>query len=332
MAASGLVFGRMREDPALEARLVAEVAKRRARPVRVGLVAGAGDTALSLLALETVGAIEAIDESAAQLQLVELKRGAIAGLPLADQLALIGAAPGTPEMRLALYARLAPWLPEATRRFWDQAPDAVAFGLARAGSEDRRWAALATALAARGLDPVAHPREALLDGGWRDDFEAAFGEAGGALAEAYARVLWHELPQENYLLMQAWRESYDPARGQAPPYLLPEHQEAMRSLGLERLSLHEGALLPALEALGPFDLISLSTTIDDVPTANLPAVLDRLRRVLARGGALLVRRMQGLTPIAPVTSEHLRLDATLSEYLARIDRAVATREVIAAFA
>ena len=146
VTASDLVLGRMREDPALEARVIAEVARRRTRPLRVGLVAAAGDTALSLLALEAVGAIEAVDESATQVQLVELKRGAIAKLPLVDQLALLGAAPSTPETRLALYARLAPSLPEETRRYWDQASEAVAFGLARAGSEDRRWASLATAL------------------------------------------------------------------------------------------------------------------------------------------------------------------------------------------
>ena len=331
VAASGLVLGRMREDPALEARVVAEVAKRRARPLRVGLAAAAGDTALSLLALETVGAIEAIDENAAQVQLVELKRGAIAALVPTAQLQLLGAAPADPAQRLALYAGLA--LPEATRRFWDAYRDEVAFGLARAGSEDRRFAKLTALLAQSGLDPVAHPREALLDASWPVAFAEAFGDEGAAKAEAFARVLWRILPQESYLLMQAWREDYHPDRGLAPPYLLPEDQEAIRSLGLDRLTLHHGELVTTLEALAglqPFDVISLSSLTDRVATAEMPALFDRLRRVLAPGGAVLARRCRGEAALQPIMGEHLKVDAALSETLQRQDRAIVTREVVVA--
>ncbi|MFP5501730.1 MAG: DUF3419 family protein [Candidatus Sericytochromatia bacterium] len=335
VAGSGLVLGRMREDPALEARVIAEVARQQTRPLRVGLVAAAGDTALSLLALEAVGAIEAIDENAAQLHLVELKRRAIAALPLPEQWVLLGVASGTPDRRLALYAGLAPMLPEGTRRHWDAHLEEVAFGLALAGSEDRRFARLQASLASRGLDPVLHPREALLDAGWRVAFEEVFGKRGAVLAEAFAQVLWRELPQENYLLMQAWREDYDPDRGLAPPAMLPEAQSAMQALGLGRLKLHQGVLVSTLEILAeeaPFDVVSLSTLTDDIPTATLPGLLDRLRRVLAPGGALLARRVHGERPIAPVFGEHLQVAPSLSQRLAMSDRAPETRECVVAFA
>lgn len=345
-----LLYAQVHEDPLLELRVIDRLLAVRPRPLRVAMVASGGCTALTLLGHRSVARIEAIDTNPAQLHLVEFKRQALLHLDLDDQLALLGAFDGPEAERLRLYGELRPALPEATRAYWDARADQVAYGLNRVGRFEQRLRALATDLRALGLDPLLHPRDAVLDARFREAFERAFepsalAAAFGAeavrhsrairfsdhFAEAFSRAMWRYLPEENYFLHQAWADAYPPSRRQLPPYLQAGNQAVVREAGAERLRLQAGdfaATLAALAAEGPFDLVATSNVTDWMPSAGLHGLLDTIRSALAPGGALLARRLIGDHALEAIVSEHLKVEAAFGKELWLTDRSFLYTEVV----
>lgn len=129
-------------------------------PLRVLMIASAGENILSLLTMETVGGIEAVDVIPAQLQLCGLRRVALEELTRDEQLRLFGSDPsfspntGQTE-RLDLYDRLRPYLSETCCTFWDARREVeIAFGLHHVGRDDRVWHDVQKQLHAAGFDPI----------------------------------------------------------------------------------------------------------------------------------------------------------------------------------
>jgi S-adenosylmethionine-diacylglycerol 3-amino-3-carboxypropyl transferase len=332
----------VREDPRLDARVIDVVARAAARPVRVLMIASGGCTALSLLGAPSVASVDAVDGNPAQLHLVELRRQALIALPLAAQLGLMGAdAAWSGEARLAAYEQLRPSLPAPTRSFWDARRTEVAFGPGRAG----RFEALFRELA-RAVDP-ARP-----DGpGWRDAFDRVFERGRLArtfgpeavdysmdrpfsahFAAAFAAALGRWRVDENYFLSQIFEERYLDGPDGAPPSLQAETQARIRALGTGRLHLHAHRLDAALAALpGPWDVIHNSNISDWMPVPELEAMLARERALLAPGGAVIGRRLNGDHHLGAVMARQLDVDGALGAELLAADRSFFYREVVVGF-
>ncbi|MBD2461089.1 DUF3419 family protein [Oscillatoria sp. FACHB-1407] len=365
---SEIAFSQVREDPRVELSLVDYLAERQNHPLRVLLVASGGCTALSLLVSPAIAQVEAVDLNPAQLHLVELRRHALVHLSLEDQLQLIGAdclsdpptlhqgeLPFAPtHRRQELYDKLRPWLPEATRVFWDVRPEQIAFGVNRVGRFEALFRELAQAFAAEGLDPLNQPAIALTSPRWKPLFEKVFernklarifGEAavnysmdrsfGEHFADVFAQALRSKNPAQNYFVTQVWGDRYTTGKQGLPLYLQAPAQLMIRHLGVERLRLHQGALADVMTQLAqtaPFDLIQLSNISDWMPVAELHKLLAIATGCLNSGGALLGRRLNGDHHLANVMAEHVRVNAELSQQLQQAERSYFYREVVVGFA
>ncbi|MBX3274887.1 MAG: DUF3419 family protein [Sandaracinaceae bacterium] len=347
-----LAFAQVREDPWLDASVARDVARRLGRPARVLIVASGGCTALGLLALEEVERVVAIDASAAQLHWVELRREAMARLPIEAQLVLLGAVEATPQARRAAYEALRPHLSPPVRARYDAAAPEIEAGLLQAGRFEALFRELAAALAGAGLRPLEQPREAIASPRFREVFERVFER--GALAErfgpaavdysmdrdfgehfadVFARALARWPAGENYFLHQALEGRYLDRPDGLPPALTREAQAAARARGLDRLELVHARFDEALDALGgPFDLVQTSNISDWMPVDALERLLERVRARLAPGGAVLARRLNGDHRLADVVGRVLEVDAAASAALLASDRSFFYREVVVAYA
>jgi S-adenosylmethionine-diacylglycerol 3-amino-3-carboxypropyl transferase len=134
----------------------------RQRPLRVLLVASAGENALSLLTQDIVASVDAVDINPAQLHLCELRRTALEHLTRDEQLRLLGADPSTSRTegeaeRLALYEQLRPHLPDPARAFWDaRRNQEIAFGLHHVGRNDIGMHDIQAGLRAAGFESLLH--------------------------------------------------------------------------------------------------------------------------------------------------------------------------------
>lgn len=348
---SDLAFAQVREDPRVEREVVRRVAERAGRPARVLMIASGGCTALALLALDEVDRIVAVDASAAQLRLIELRREAMRALPLDAQLRLLGAAPAEAAERRALYEALRPSLPAAARAHFDARPRDVEAGLLHAGRFEALFRELAAALAAAGLDPLRDPAGAVASPRWREVFERVFErgalarrfgpaavdysmdrEFGEHFADVVAGALARFAPGESYFLHQVLEGRY-PERGALPPCLTDGVQRAARARGLDRLALVHARFDEALDALPPepFELVQISNISDWMPVGALRALLARVRDRLAPGGAVLGRRLNGDHVLADVFAAELEVDRPFSAALLAADRSFFYREVVVGY-
>ncbi len=353
-----LAFAQVREDPAIEAGLLAAHAAALGRGARVLLVASGGCTALSLLLRPPgeVARLDAVDPAPAQRHLVELKLGAARTLTRDEAHRLLGVTPADAGARRALYARVRPTLSPLAREHWDARGDQVARGVMQGGRFEALFREFAAAFRDDGLDPLARPAEALADPGWRARFErvferqrleATFGRAavaysmdrsfGEHFADVFARALRRHQgegaeppwPGENYFLRQVWEDRYlvDAPRGLPDWLAAPE-----RLVAPERLHLHAGRFQDLFDDLarahGPYDLVQTSNISDWMPVPELEALVARVAARLAPGGLLLMRRLNGDHDLAAIVGRHLRVDRAECEALRRDDRSFFYREVV----
>ncbi|MGL5063151.1 MAG: DUF3419 family protein, partial [Microcoleus sp.] len=140
--------------------------------------------------------------------------------------------------------------------------------------------------------------------------------------------------ETNYFLTQVWRDSYSNFTDGLPLYLQAPAQTAIRSFGVDRLKLHQGAFakkMLELAELDRFDLIQFSNISDWMPLPDLHQMLASAVRCLKPGGALIGRRLNGDLNLAAVMSEHISIDDSLSAELLKSDRSFFYREVAIAF-
>lgn len=356
---SDIAFSQVREDPNIELQVIDRLAASQPDPLRVLVVASGGCTALSLLSRPAIAQIDAVDANLAQLHLVELRRQALLHLSLEDQWHLLGIDQFPIEERaehgdrLTQYAQLRSRLPEATRLYWDQHSEQIAFGVNQVGRFEQLFRELSAQFAAIGLNPLDDPLTAIHHPQWRTIFDAVFqrdtlahtfGEAsvnysmdrsfGEHFSHVFAQALTQFIPKENYFLMQVWRDRYTTGTNGVPIYLQPSAQRAIRSLGVDRLKLHHGLFaekLLELIKLGKFDLIQFSNISDWMPVQDLHSIVAIAVQCLTLGGALIGRRLNGDHHLASIMAEHLTVDHSLSKQLQEGDRSFFYQEVVVGF-
>jgi len=347
-------FSQVREDPNLELRVIETLAERLGRPLRVLAVGSGGCTALSMLASESVAHIDAVDINPAQLQLIELKRTALAHLELDDQLALLGEAfpRRSAEERVRIYDTMREHLPEATRSYWDARRAEIGYGLNRVGRFDRLVREIGDAFAEIGLDPLKNPARARGSAIWNEVFQRVFDssrlkEVGNAMtAYASARSFAHHFSQafayalrrfadaDNYFLHQVFNGGYDREKNMLPPWLLEQEQSAIRAHGTDRLRLHRGNFLGRMLELRPdggYDFIQVSDLPDWMPAREAHQLLRESQDSLADGGAVLGRRLNGKHALGELMGRYLAVDSDLSAQLHHADRSFLYSEVVVAF-
>lgn len=241
-------FSQVHEDPELELAVVEELAARAGRPLRVLCVGSGGCTALSMLTSPAVERVDAIDINPAQVELIELKRAAVATLPLHEQLVLFGER-GEPSRgdRVGLYDQLRVVLPQRSRAYWDARRHELKVGLHKLGTFDQMVAEVGAAFEEAGVDPLERPAQALGLESWWEIFQRVFDAGrlreriGNAMtgysdtrsfaqhfSAAFAAALRRWAKQDNYFLHHIFRRTYNPDAGVCPPYLLEEGQAAIR--------------------------------------------------------------------------------------------------------
>ncbi len=353
---SEIAFSQVREDPRIELRVIQELAKRQPHALRVLLVASGGCTALSLLTCPAIAKIEAVDLNPAQLHLVELRRQALIHLSLEEQLQLIGVDRSASDRdRLSIYERLSSNLPASTKAFWDTRQEQIAFGVNQVGRFEQLFRELAEKFVQMGIEPLREPLTAIQHPQWRDPFEQifergklvqTFGEAavnysmdrsfGEHFADVFAQALRRFIPNENYFLTQVWGDRYAlNLQGEGVPlYLQTSAQNDIRTLGTDRLQLHQGAFVASLHQLAElekFDLIQFSNISDWMPLSNLHQMLTDAAACLKSGGAIIGRRLNGDHHLASIMAEHIAIDLALSQELLASDRSFFYREVVVGF-
>lgn len=356
---SDIAFSQVREDPSIELRVIERLSASQRHPLRVLLVASGGCTALSLLSSPAIAQIDAVDANLAQLHLVELRRQALIQFSLQEQFHLLGIAqlPITEEIeppdRLMLYTQLRSHLPESTRRYWDNHSEHLAFGVNQVGRFEHLFRELSAQFAAIGLDPLYCPGRAIAHPRWRSIFETVFernklvntfGEAavnysmdrsfGEHFADMFAQALMRSSPTTNYFLTQVWSDRYASGQSGVPLYLQPAAQNAIRTLGTERLHLHHGFFIDTLSKLAkthPFDLIQFSNISDWMPVSDLHQMIAIAAQYLNPGGALIGRRLNGDHHLAAIMSQSLSVDEDFNSALLQSDRSFFYREVVVGF-
>jgi S-adenosylmethionine-diacylglycerol 3-amino-3-carboxypropyl transferase len=336
----------------------------RQRPLRVLLVASAGENALSLLTQDIVASVDAVDINPAQLHLCELRRTALEHLTRDEQLRLLGADPSTSRTegeaeRLALYEQLRPHLPDPARAFWDaRRNQEIAFGLHHVGRNDIGMHDIQAGLRAAGFESLLHsPQDEDLPA-WRAVYtdlmtpayiHELFGLPSEALAIKIAGIagqlgayhfqaLQQPHPEHNPFLTTVFANTYATAAGDdgLPLYLQLQGQVALRRLGTqERLRLHPGNIveqMPSLTAAhGPFDLISISNIADWMTEAQFGALVVQARQCLNPGGALLARTATGSAMIVEVIGRHMQTDHAFNVELPQVERGPWFRTLAAGF-
>jgi S-adenosylmethionine-diacylglycerol 3-amino-3-carboxypropyl transferase len=331
---------------------------------RILLVASSGENALSLLTLDAVAQVDAVDLNPAQLHLCELRRVAAERLTRDQQLRLLGCDPASPRAeggddRLTLYARVRSFLPEPSQAFWDARRDReIAFGVHHVGRNDVIMHDIHERLLAAGFAPLRRP---LVDADlpkWRsvyaDLMTAAyirdrFGLPSEALAakiaaisaylgECHFEALRLPQPERNPFVTTVFSNSYATAAGEQglPLYLQGHGQAALRRLGTNnRLRLHAGNLgermAPLASEHGPFELISISNIADWMTDLQFGAFVAQARDCLAPGGALLARTATGSAMIRDVMADRMAIDPAFDAELLEVERGPWFRTIAVGF-
>jgi S-adenosylmethionine:diacylglycerol 3-amino-3-carboxypropyl transferase len=328
------------------------------------MIASSGENALSLLTQDIVAEIWAVDINPAQLHLCELRRTASEALSRNEQLQLLGADPaaigaaGEPE-RLNLFERIRPYLPEASRTFWESCRDReISFGVQHVGRNDVCMHDIQDRLQLAGFEPLQHPLEDEELPAWKEVYttlmtssyiQSLFGlpseglaariaGIAGYLGECHFRGLQQVNSEHNPFLTTVFANTYATAAGEAgfPLYLQSQGQSALQQLGTQdRLHLHTGNVLEQMTALaaahGLFDLISISNIADWMTDVQFGAAVDQARGCLNPGGALLARTATGSPMIIEVMDQHMQMDQAFNNTLSQIERGPWFRTIATGF-
>jgi S-adenosylmethionine:diacylglycerol 3-amino-3-carboxypropyl transferase len=335
---------------------------QRSEPLRVLLVASSGENALSLLTQTFVASVDAVDLSTAQVQLCELRRTALEQLSRDEQLRLFDALPalnGSEGERLALYDRVRPHLPDASRAFWDARREReIAFGVQHVGRNDVLMREIVTRLYAAGFAPLQRPLKVEELPAWQavycevmtpayildlfglpsEGLAARIAGAANHLSACHFRALQKSHAARDPFVTTVFTGAYATTGGEdgLPLYLQMQGQAALQRLGTHgRLRLHSGNMIEQMTALaqahGAFDLISLSNIADWMSDAQFAGVVTQARECLREGGALLARMGTGSTMIVDVMAQHMHTDNTFNVELLNVERGPWFRTIAVGF-
>lgn len=330
-------------------------------PLRVLMVASSGENVLSVLTQSNVAAVYAVDLNPAQLHLCHLRQTAVFHLSRDEQLQLLAADPATAGIgngaeRLALYAKLRPALPEATRAFWDERQEQeLAFGVQHVGRNEVCMHDLQERLAAAGFAPLKRPltdpelptwqtcyTELMTPTYMRDLFglpsealAARIASIAPHLATCHFRALQQPQAETNPFVTTVFANRYAAGDPGLPLYLQADGQTALRQLGTAgRLHLIAGNMLeqlPLLAAAEPFDCISLSNIADWMTAEQFAATIELAMGCLRSGGAVLARTAVDSPMITNVIRQKMAFDEPFNSQLPTIERGPWFRTLAAGF-
>ncbi|MBP7694184.1 MAG: DUF3419 family protein [Anaerolineales bacterium] len=357
---SALFYAVQNEDYQTELAVLRRI--YRGAPLRVLVVASAGETALSLLTQDFVAAVDAVDINPAQLHLCELRRTATEHLTPDEQLLLLGADPAAvgpagAALRGELFQRLAPHLPEPARSFWEAGREReIAFGVQHVGRNEVVMHDLQERLRAAGFDPLRRPVADAELPAWQavyvdlmtpayirdrfglpsDGLAARIAGIAGYLGECHFRALQRPQPDHNPFLTTVFANAYAAGAAGRPLYLQAEGWAALRRQGTrDRLRLLTGSILDQMTVQaaehGPYDLISLSNIADWLTDTQFGAAAAAVCACLRDGGALLTRTGTPSPMIVEVTGQALQMDPDFNRQLAEIERGPWFRTLAAGF-
>lgn len=352
-----IYFAQVREDAEIERAVVA-----RNGASRILTIASGGCTALSLLS-DAAESIAAVDVSAAQCALVELRRAALVALSRERHLAFIGETSSTDRVRV-YYDTLRAHLPTFAQSYWDERIDAIAQGINRAGVTERFYRFLGDNLR----------RSVSSEGTWQklfdrgnnlgaqvalfkrhfdnDSFRLAlrvllsktthleffphtmFAQVdehhfGDFFWERLRDALSKRLQYDNYFLHQVIFGSYllDRPRG-TPRYLsVAGYEEARRNA--RKLSVHVSSLGEMLPTQRGLDAVLLSNVFDWAPGTQ-DQIAEQAVSSLARDGTILYRNMLADPPLPEPVRQCTRIDEEWSRVLCASDRSLLYRRVVVA--
>jgi S-adenosylmethionine-diacylglycerol 3-amino-3-carboxypropyl transferase len=314
---------------------------------RILSIASGGDNSFSLLA----GGAEvvAVDLSAAQLAMVELKRAVARRLDHGEALAFLGARQA--DDRLRVFDRLATDLSERARSFWHNRPEALAHGVIHHGKFESYFRLFRTRIL-----PLVHSRRTIgrlladKDAAARHDFydrtwdtwrwrllfqvffsRFVMGRLGrdpeffryveGSVAERILGRTRYALtvlpvqanPYIDYILTGNFTHTL-------PHWLRPEVFARVRE-NLDRLSLLEGSadqIAPAVAERGGFDGFNLSDIFEYMDEATSEAVYSRLLETARPDARFAYWNMLAPRRLAPAFPGRVRsLDNEAGELFAR---------------
>jgi S-adenosylmethionine-diacylglycerol 3-amino-3-carboxypropyl transferase len=350
---SPIYFAQVREDAEIERAVVRET-----RATVIVTIASGGCTALSLLT-DRAGSVAAVDTSAAQCALVELRRAALVGLCREEHLAFIGERRS--DDRLQTYDRLRGRLPDSARAYWDARLPQIAEGIQHAGVTERFYRFVGKSLRhsvtgeevwERLFDPGdrATQRE-LLDRHFRTEgFRAALRVILSKTshleffpASMFAQASEHEFgdffwerfesglvrldQRDNYFLHQVLFGRYLGVDRGTPWYLSPDgYEEARRNA--HKLAVIEAGIADYLEGHPGAGAVFLSNVFDWAPPSAQVRIAESTVRSLARGGAFVFRNMLADPPLPePLRSGVLIHEAWGSALLA-VERSLLYRRLV----
>jgi S-adenosylmethionine-diacylglycerol 3-amino-3-carboxypropyl transferase len=316
---------------------------------RILSIASGGDNSFSLLA----GGAEvvAVDLSAAQLSLVELKRAALRRLGDDALLAFLGVRPAAAEERQRLFHRLEKDLSDRARTFWWERPSAIGEGVIHHGKFESYFRLFRTRVlplvhGRKTVQRLLEPRDAAArrtfydetwdTWRWRLLFRVFFsrftmGRLGrdpeffryveGSVAEnilgrtkyALTELPVHSNPYIDYILTGNYTHTL-------PHWLRPEVVPKIRE-SLGRLSLLEGSaeqIAAAVAERAGFDGFNLSDIFEYMDAATSEAVYGRLLATARPGARFAYWNMLAPRRLAPAfPGRVLSLDDEAKELFAR---------------
>jgi S-adenosylmethionine:diacylglycerol 3-amino-3-carboxypropyl transferase len=312
---SGLLFGKMWEDPKVEQDLMWQDNAR-----RVLCVASAGDTAFALASRKGVR-VTALDINPAQVHLCRLKQALleVGTLPTALQ---------TDARRLLEHVE--PILDFDTHQFWQRHRDLLKSGVTRCGRVDHvmsLWAWLFRFLLVSeekvrellNSDDPAHQRALFRqhwDGRlWRWAFRIILHPLvlGRVYPKEFVRLLPADLAQTMRKRMVSFLTG---APAKTNPYLwqtfLPQETNAPRPPYLDshgRVTFRIGTVASAVRERGKYDFFALSNILE-VASPKMCASTLAAVKAMARPGALVVLRFMFCRPPVWPQAEYLETEST----------------------
>ncbi len=325
-----LMFSQVREDPRVELASM----RASAGAGRVLTIASAGCTALSLLSLDEVTHVDAIDPNPLQIALCRFKQDALRALPLSVARALLGDAPADPRWRQRTGRSLGVALD----------PAIVGAGVLQAGQFEQLFGCFREFVQrlvcpADQLARLFDPNDSL-DGRrllarfdrkfWPLAFslffgdrllETMFGDQATQYAppgsyphyfqRAFERALTQLPTHDNYFLSQILLGR---SIGCRPPYLTCALTDR-----LDRLSFHQADLEQFLSRpRAPYDLVCLSNVFDWMDQPAIERVCRLLLRAVRPGSRIVLRQINNQRALPAVMRDALEpLEAEADDWLAR---------------
>lgn len=352
-----LFFAQVREDPLVELDALSPDAKS-----DIAIVSSGGCTALSILGAGA-GRVTAIDLSATQNHMVELKAEAVRVLDYSELLSFIGATTGSTDMRALQYKSLRQQLTSVGREYWDKHESLVASGLLNAGVTERFLRIVSFVIRRLVHNPDRIHRlfesQSLEDQRkffaeewdsrrWRLLFTMLINKAtfrktydpaffahieNESFAKHFYEISKHVLTdvpiENNYFFHHILEGVYPSGKTDGlPPYLQPTNAEALKTR-LDDLVLVDGSFVEHLRVQdeATFTGFALSNIMEWLDQSQIEDLFEQIVRTAKPDATLVFRNFVGWTEVPEQFRDAVVEDKARGEELIKGDRSGMQRRV-----